>query len=164
MNLNSAKIVFTGRKHSLLWLTGFCYIVIGLTWIITGVFSNPNPAFYWLYPYIGIFSEPEYLGWIWIVSGFIQTLPMILPKVRKGKFDSPLAFGFGTGILVPAIWSAIYMTSGLYGYPYGAQYGVVFLCLSIIVWEISGWEEPSASISISEYVKAIKEESDAGPE
>ena len=161
MSFDTAHIMYSGRKHSMLWLSGFGYMIIGVTWIITGIYGHPDPAFDWLGLYIGALSEPEYLGWLWVLAGFIQTLPIVFPKTRNSKFDRPMAFGFGAAILAPSVWAAIYMLSGAHGYIYGPRHGVVFLIMAAIAWEISGWDEPSATAHVSRIVEHIKEETDA---
>lgn len=161
MSLDTVQIVYGGRKHTMLWISGFGYMIIGITWIITGIYSTPDPAFDWLSQYIGALSEPEYLAWLWVFAGFIQTLPIIIPRTRYSKVNRPMAFGFGAAILAPAVWSAIYMLSGAHGYIYGPRHGVVFLIMAAIAWEISGWDEPSVTAHVSRIVEHIKEETDA---
>ena len=161
MSFGTAQIMYSGRKHTMLWLSGFGYIIIGVTWIITGIYGSPDPAFDWLRPYIGVWAEPEVLGWLWVFAGFVQTLPIVLPKARHATVNRPMAFGFGAAILAPAVWAAIYMLSGAHGYIYGPRHGVVFLIMSAIAWEISGWDEPSATAHVSKIVEYIKEEANA---
>lgn len=160
MSFDMAHVFFSGRKHSMLWLSGFGYIVIGMTWMITGLVTPIDPAFDWLKLYIGSWGEPENLAWIWVIAGCIQMLPAILPTVRRTTIDRPMAFGFGAAILAPSLWAAIYMLSGSHGYVYGPRHGVVFLIMAVIAWEVSGWEEPSAAVRVHGIINAIKEETD----
>ena len=162
MSLDAARFVFEGQKHSMLWLSGFGYIAIGATWIITGILTTPDPAFDWISRYLGpTLSQPEWLALVWVVAGILQMLPILIPRNRRHQIVRPVAFGFGAAIFAPALWSAIYMLSGLHGYEYGLRDAVVFLVMAAIAWEISGWEDPGVNLRLSKLHDILRSEVDA---
>ena len=103
MSLDAARFVFEGQKHSMLWLSGFGYIAIGATWIITGILTTPDPAFDWLSRYLGpTLSQPEWLALVWVGAGILQMLPILIPRNRRHQVVRHVAFGFGAAIFAPA--------------------------------------------------------------
>lgn len=158
MSSTIVHVFAEGRKHSMLWLSGLGYLAIGLAWIWTGLVGAPDPAFDWLRDLFGPMMESEYLAFIWVIAGAGQLVPALVPKTRKARVDRPLAIGYGMAIIAPSVWAVIYITSGFYGNLYGPRIGVVFLIMAMVAWDISGWEEPSASVQLSRVVKALQDE------
>ena len=150
--------VTVGKKHSMLWMSGLGYIAIGIVWMITGVSPAQDPAFDWLKLVFGAQAEAEYLSLIWIVCGFIQLVPAILPSTRDNPVRRPASLGWGAAVFAPTLWSVIYFVSILYGNAYGARNGTVFAFFAIVAWEISGWEEPQLKITVDKIVAAVEED------
>lgn len=150
--------VTVGKKHSMLWLSGIGYIAIGIVWMITSVSPAPDPGFDWLKLVFGAYAEAEYISPIWIVCGFIQLIPAILPSSRDNPIRRPASLGWGTATFAPTLWSVIYFISVLYGNAYGARHGAVFALFAVVAWEISGWEEPRVSITVDNFIEAVKED------
>ena len=154
--------VTIGKKHSMLWMSGLGYIAIGLVWMITGALPTQDPAFDWLKLVFGAQAEAEYLSLIWVVCGFIQLIPAILPSTRGAPVRRPASLGWGAAVFAPTLWSVIYFLSVLYGNAYGARHGTVFAFFAIVAWEISGWEEPQLKITVDKIVAAVEEDRQHG--
>ena len=154
--------VTIGKKHSMLWMSGLGYIAIGLVWMITGALPTQDPAFDWLKLVFGKQAEAEYLSLIWVVCGFIQLVPAILPSSRGNPVRRPASLGWGAAVFAPTLWSVIYFVSILYGNTYGARHGTVFAFFAIVAWEISGWEEPQLKITVDKIVAAVEEDRQHG--
>lgn len=150
--------VTTGKKHSMLWMSGIGYITIGIVWMITGALPTQDPAFDWLKLVFGEQVEAEYVSLIWIVCGFIQLIPATLPSTRDNPVRRPASLGWGAAVFAPTLWSVIYFVSILYGNPYGARHGAVFAFFAVVAWEISGWEEPRLSITVDNFIAAVEED------
>lgn len=155
LGLNAVTV---GKKHSMLWMSGLGYIAIGIVWMITGVLPAQDPAFDWLKLVFGSQAEAEYLSLIWIVCGFIQLAPAILPSTRDNPVRRPASLGWGAAVFAPTMWSVIYFVSVLYGNPHGARHGAVFALFAVVAWEISGWEEPRFSITVDNFIAAVEED------
>lgn len=155
LGLNAVTV---GKKHSMLWMSGLGYIAIGIVWMITGVLPAQDPAFDWLKLVFGSQAEAEYLSLIWIVCGFIQLVPAILPSTRDNPVRRPASLGWGAAVFAPTMWSVIYFVSVLYGNPHGARHGAVFALFAVVAWEISGWEEPRFSITVDNFIAAVEED------
>lgn len=147
-----------GKKHSMLWMSGIGYIAIGIVWMITGASLEPDPGFDWLKLVFGARAEAEYISLIWIVCGFIQLVPAVLPSTRDNPVRRPASLGWGAAVFAPTLWSVIYFVSVLYGNTYGARHGTVFALFAVVAWEISGWEEPRLSITVDKFVAAVEED------
>ena len=150
--------VTIGKKHSMLGMSGLGYIAIGIVWMITGVSPAQDPAFDWLKLVFGAQAEAEYLSLTWVVCGFIQLVPPILPSSRDNPVRRPASLGWGAAVFAPTLWSVIYFVSVLYGNSYGARHGAVFALFAVVAWEISGWEEPRLSITVDNFIAAVEED------
>ncbi len=123
-----------GKRGGILNVAGALYALIGITYSFTPPSRPLDPSFGWLPDNL----DATELGWLWTVGGIV----MIVISLRSKKYPKVVTVGFGLMVGIPTLWSLIFLSSLLFGNPFGFRGGVAYIALSFISLYISGWPNP----------------------
>lgn len=100
-----------GRRGAFLLLWGIIYILLGLTYFISGLVP---PALRWLYPLI----ETEFLGFVW-------TVPAIFAIIGSRSQRPADAYAWAALATAPVIWACLYFVGSFLTGEFTSSLGII---------------------------------------
>lgn len=100
-----------GRRGSFLLLWGVIYILMGLSYFISG---RVPPALNW----ISALIEPELLGFLWVIPAVFA----IMGSCRQRPAD---AYAWAALVTAPVIWACLYVIGSIITGEFTAALGII---------------------------------------
>lgn len=119
-----------GRRGAFLLLWGFIYLLMGVSYFLTG---RVPPALGWVVELV----RPQLLGFLWVVPALFA----ISGCMRQRPGD---AYAFAALVTGPVIWACLYIIGCFLTAEFTAILGVLVFCgLAGTYWIVAGMEGSS---------------------